>query len=176
MNEECLAAILSRGSVRKFTDDSVPENDLERILKAGISAPSAGNRQPWRVVVVQNDSTRNRLSRAAYDQEFIAEAPVVLVICAVPHESAERYRERGRTLYVLQDTAALAQNTLLAAHIMGYGACWIGAFDEGLVREVVNVPDDMRPVAIIPIGKPAKPAPVKRTRRALWEVVIQESF
>lgn len=176
MNKDCLAAILSRGSVRKFTDDSVPENDVGRILEAGFSAPSAGNRQPWRVVVVRNESTRDRLAMAAYDQRFITEAPVVLVVCAVPEESAERYRERGRTLYVLQDTAALTENILLAAHIMGYGACWIGAFDEGLVGGVVNVPDEMRPVAIIPIGKPLRPAPERRNRRDLSEVVISETF
>ncbi|UCH03787.1 MAG: nitroreductase family protein [Candidatus Thorarchaeota archaeon] len=176
MNEECITALLSRRSVRKFKDESVPETDLERILEAGFSAPSAGNRQPWRVVVVRNEGTRNRLSRAAYDQEFIAEAPVVLVVCAVPSESAERYRERGRTLYVLQDTAALTENILLAAHIIGYGACWIGAFDEDLARSVVSVPDDMRPVAIIPIGKPSRPAPGRRSRRALSEVVVWESF
>lgn len=176
MNEDCLAAILSRGSVRRFTDDSVPENDIERILEAGFSAPSAGNRQPWRVVVVRNESTRDRLAMAAYDQRFIAEAPVALVVCGVPEESAERYRERGRTLYVLQDTAALTENILLAAHIMGYGACWVGAFDEGLVRGVVNVPDEVRPVVIIPIGKPLRPAPERRNRRALSEVVISETF
>jgi len=176
VNEECIAAILSRGSIRKYTDDSVAKKDVERILEAGFSAPSAGNRQPWRVVVVRNESKRNHISRAAYDQKFIAEAPVVLVVCAVPDESAERYRERGRTLYVLQDTAALTENILLAAHILGYGACWIGAFDEDLVRGVVNVPDDMRPVSIIPIGKPARPAPERRIRRALSEVVISEGF
>jgi len=176
MNEECIAAILSRGSVRKFKHDSVPASDVERILEAGFSAPSAGNRQPWRVVVVQNESTRSRLSRAAYDQRFIAEAPVVLVVCAVPAESAARYQERGRTLYVLQDTAALTENVLLAAHIMGYGACWVGAFDEGLVRDAVNVPDEMRPVAILPIGKPARSAPERRSRRAVSEVVISERF
>ncbi|MFX1603266.1 MAG: nitroreductase family protein [Promethearchaeota archaeon] len=176
MNDDCIAAILSRGSVRSFTKDSVPEKDVERILEAGFSAPSAGNRQPWRVVVVRNESTRMRLARAAFDQKFIAGAPVVLVICAVPNESAERYRERGRTLYVFQDTAALTENILLAAHIMGYGACWIGAFDEDLVRGVVSVPDDMRPVAIIPIGKPVRPAAERRSRRALSEVVILEGF
>jgi nitroreductase len=176
MSKECIAAILSRSSIRKFTDDPVPETDLERILEAGFSAPSAGNRQPWRVVVVRNEDTRNRLAGAAYDQKFIAEAPVVLVVCGVPEESAERYRERGRTLYVYQDTAALTENILLAAHVMGYGTCWIGAFDETLVRGVVNVPADMRPVVLIPIGKPARPVAERRFRRDSSEVIVSESF
>jgi nitroreductase len=176
VSKDCISAIVSRGSVRKFTGDSVPEFDVERILEAGFSAPSAGNRQPWRVVVVWKESTRDRLSKAALDQRFVAEAPVVLVVCAVPSESAEKYRERGRMLYVLQDTAALTENILLAAHIMGYGACWVGAFDESLAREAVGMPDDMRPVAIVPIGKPARPVPAKRSRRPSSEVVISEGF
>jgi nitroreductase len=176
LNEDCLDAIKSRRSIRKFENTEISEENLNEILEVGFSAPSGGNRQPWRVVVVRNKNTREALAKAALKQNFLAQAPVVLVICAVPAESAERYGERGSTLYVLQDTAALTQNLLLAAHMKAYGACWIGAFDEGLAAKAVKVPDGMRPVAIIPIGLVAGPTPEKRPRRPLTEVVVSERF
>lgn len=114
---------------------------LQEILATGFSAPSAGNRQPWRVVIIKDGERKELLGMEAFGQTFIAKAPVNIVICAVPHESAERYGERGSALYALQDTAALTQNILLASHILGYGTCWVGAFDEEAVRKVLNVPE-----------------------------------
>jgi len=125
-----LTMIQSRKSIRKYSQKPIPENELKEILKTGFSAPSGGNMQPWRVVVVKDQTRKDRLATAAYGQSFIAEAPVLLVVCAVPHESAEKYKERGATLYALQDTAALTQNILLASHALGYATCWIGAFNE----------------------------------------------
>ncbi|MFQ5831665.1 MAG: nitroreductase family protein [Candidatus Thorarchaeota archaeon] len=176
MSKDCIQSIMSRRSIRRYTDGTISENDIEMILRAGFSAPSAGNMQPWRVVVVRKESSRNRLAEAALRQTFVARAPVVLVVCAVPRESALRYGERGMSLYVLQDTAALVENLLLAAHFLGYGACWVGAFNEDLARGAVGVPDDMRPVAIIPIGISAEPTSRTRPRRPLSEVVVSESF
>ncbi|MFW9799557.1 MAG: nitroreductase family protein [Candidatus Thorarchaeota archaeon] len=176
MSKDCINGLMSRSSIRNFTDDEVSESDIEEILRAGFSAPSAGNMQPWRVVVVRKKTRRNLLAEAAGNQSFVARAPVVLVVCTVPRESAQRYGQRGVSLYVLQDTAALIENLLLAAHFSGYGACWVGAFNEDLAREAVGVPDDMRPVAIIPIGRSARSAPRKPPRRAIAEVVVSESF
>ncbi|MFX0053539.1 MAG: nitroreductase family protein [Promethearchaeota archaeon] len=176
MNESCLDTVKSRQSIRKFESTDISEENLNDILEVGFSAPSAGNRQPWRVVVVRNKNTKAALVEAALNQKFIAQAPVILVVCAVPEESAERYGKRGRTLYVLQDTAALTQNLLLASHMKGYGACWIGAFDEGLAAKAVNVPASMRPVAIVPIGLIAGSVPAMRPRRPLKEVVASEKF
>ncbi len=176
MSKDCIQRIMSRSSIRRYTEGSIPESDIEEILKAGFSAPSAGNMQPWRVVVVRNESTRSLLAEAAGNQSFVARAPVVLVVCAVPRESAQRYGQRGVSLYVLQDTAALVENLLLAAHFSGYGACWVGAFNEDLAREAVGVPDDMRPVAIIPVGRGAETISRTRPRRPLSEVVVSESF
>jgi nitroreductase len=176
VNESCLDAVKSRRSIRKFESTDIGEDNVNEILEVGFSAPSAGNRQPWRVVVVRNKNTKAALVEAALNQKFIAQAPVVLVVCAVPEESAERYGKRGKTLYVLQDTAALTQNLLLAAHLKGYGACWVGAFDETLATKAVNAPDNMRPVAIMPIGHVAGSAPEKQSRRRLEEVVVAEKF
>ena len=173
---QVLGSIRSRCSVRKFQQESIPDELIQDIIETGIRAPSAGNKQPWRIVRVQKQSTKDALAQAALGQIFMADAPVILVICGVPEESAERYGERGRTLYVLQDTAALTTTILLAAHGLGYGACWIGAFDEGKVSEIIRIPDGMRPVAMIPIGKPKGDLPPLRNRRHSSEIVLDETF
>lgn len=156
-------AIKGRRSIRSFRDEDVNDEDLMRILEAGTWAPSAGNLQPWEFIVVRNRDTKGRLAMAAYGQGFIAEAPIVIVVCANTERSASHYGERGRTLYCIQDTAAAIQNMLLAAYALGYGTCWVGAFSEEAVREILSIPRHVRPVAIIPLGKPAtKPAPPPR--------------
>ncbi|NHJ13141.1 MAG: nitroreductase family protein [Candidatus Thorarchaeota archaeon] len=175
MKDECIKAIIGRTSVRRYSEEEVSEGDLEDILQTAVSAPSAGNRQPWRIVVVRDVARKKKLVEAAGGQGFIAQAPIALVIIAVPYESAERYGDRGSSLYVYQDTAALTQNILIAAHRLGYGTCWVGAFNEEAARGAVNVPGDMRPVAIIPIGK-ALGDIIRRQRRPLSEVVVQEKF
>jgi len=176
MKNDCLDLIKKRYSVRKFSPEELPDEDLEEILSTGIRAPSGGNRQPWRIVVVKDLERQERLAIAAGEQTFLAQAPVLLVVCAVPYESAERYGERGATLYALQDTAALVQNILLASHILGYGTCWIGAFNEDLVSKEIRIPTGMRPVAMIPIGKPATEQKGRTSRRPLREVIFNESF
>lgn len=176
MKNEVIRTIQSRTSVRRYSSKPIPENDLKEILETGFSAPSAGNCQPWRVVVVKNKTRKDQLAIAAFGQSFIAEAPVLLVICAVPHESAQRYKERGATLYVIQDTAALTQNILLASHAFGYATCWIGAFNEIEVSKVIQVPAGMRPVSMVPIGYAEGAATIKRTRKSVSDIVIEEEF
>ena len=176
MKEDLLKIIQSRRSVRKYSQSQIPESDLHEILKTGFSAPSAGNRQPWRVVIVKDQSRMDRIASAAYGQTFVARASVVLVVCAVPNESAERYEERGATLYALQDTAALTQTILLASHALGYATCWIGAFDEDEVAKILKVPDGMRPVSIIPIGHAEGEPPKARSRKPITDVTIEEEF
>ncbi|MHA1634709.1 MAG: nitroreductase family protein [Candidatus Thorarchaeota archaeon] len=173
---EMLTMIQSRKSIRKYSQKPIPENELKEILKTGFSAPSGGNMQPWRVVVVKDQTRKDRLATAAYGQSFIAEAPVLLVVCAVPHESAEKYKERGATLYALQDTAALTQNILLASHALGYATCWIGAFNEEEVSKIIKVPVGIRPVSMIPIGLADGVAPKGRPRKSVSDVVIEEEF
>ncbi|TFG95740.1 nitroreductase family protein [Candidatus Thorarchaeota archaeon] len=176
MSKECLSQIRSRRSIRRFTSEPFDEGEINDIVKVGFSAPSAGNLQPWRVVIVTNQEVKEQLSNAAGGQAFLAKASVVFVVCGVPEESAERYKERGRTLYVLQDTAALTLNILHAAHILGYGACWIGAFNEEEVSTILRIPQNMRPVAMIPVGKIEGNLPEMRPRRDLSEVIIRERF
>ena len=176
LTDDCSSMIESRVSIRKFKNAPIPDNDINEIIEIGSKAPSAGNCQPWRVVVVKDAVTREKLAEAAWGQSFVAKAPVILAVCAVPAESKERYDERGETLYVLQDTAALAMSLLLGAHFKGYGACWVGAFDEETVAAVLNMPVGMKPVVLIPVGIPDGPIPKKRKRRPLSGIVVRECF
>lgn len=160
-----------RHSVRHF-DLEVPvsSEDVERLLMAAIRAPSAGNRQPWHFYVVRDAEVRRALAAAAYGQSFVSQAPLVIVVCADAEQSAGRYGQRGRELYALQDTAAAAEHILLAAVALGLGSCWVGAFDEVQAARALNTPPRHRPVAILPIGKPAH-APAHGTpRQPLREV------
>ncbi|MFX0162282.1 MAG: nitroreductase family protein [Candidatus Hodarchaeota archaeon] len=168
-------AIKRRRSIRKYMDEDVLEEDLEKILEAAILAPSAGNRQAWDFVIVRDESVKKALVKAALGQNFIAEAPVVVVVCANMERSASRYGSRGSGLYCIQDTAAAIQNMLLAVTALGLGACWIGAFHEEGVTKILELPIGVRPVAIIPIGHPAKiPRPTPRFR--LSEVLHYEKW
>jgi nitroreductase len=168
-------AIKSRRSVRAFKRDAIKNDDLKKILEAARWAPSAGNRQPLEIVVVKDEAIKQRLAQATRGQDFIIDAPVVLVICANMARTSSRYDERGANLYCIQDTAAAAQNIHLAAYALGYATCWIGAFDEGKAAEVVDAPNGVRPVAIIPIGKPAE-KPRAPQRIPLSEIVHEEKF
>ncbi len=176
MSLECIRKLTSRQSIRRFKSESIPESTIEELVRIGISAPSAGNRQPWRIIIVKDVELRRQLATDAFNQNFIAGAPVVFVICAVPEESAERYQERGRNLYVFQDTAALTLNILHGAHLYGYGACWIGAFKEDAVSKTLKIPSNMRPVSMIPVGKIDGAVPPIRQRKKPSEVIVRERF
>lgn len=159
-----------RFSCRRFTADEPDEAKLAFVLEAARWAPSAGNLQPWRFVVVRNRRLRDELGRAAFRQSFLATAPVVVVVCAVPEESARVYGSRGATLYCLQDTAAAVENMLLAAVDVGLAGCWVGAFDERTVAAVLGLEPALRPVALVPLGVPDE-SPPARHRRPLHDIV-----
>ena len=172
---EVLEAIRTRRSIRRYGPGEVTWEQVETLIDAARWAPSAGNLQPWEFVVVQDPSTKERLARAALNQRFIAQAPVVIVVCADPMRSGSVYGPRGAELYCIQDTAAATQNMLLAAHALGLGTCWVGAFDEYEVRHVLGIPPDIRPVAIVPVGRPAE-SPRPPRRRSLSEIIHREAF
>ena len=160
-----------RHSVRRFAPDvDVPPEFVQRLLVAATRAPSAGNRQPWHFYVVRDPAVKTALAAAAYGQEFVSQAPVAIVVCSDAEQSAERYGQRGRELYCLQDTAAATEHILLAAVSLGLGGCWVGAFDEPRVARALGLPVRHRPVAILPIGEPAY-APAMDSGRRPTETV-----
>jgi nitroreductase len=163
--------ITERHSVRRYDPGvDVSPGEVERLLAAAVRAPSAGNRQPWHFYVVRDPVRRRALAAAAYRQDFVAQAPLAIVVCADAEQSAGRYGQRGRELYCLQDTAAAIEHILLAAVALGLGGCWVGAFDERAASRALNLPGRHRPVAILPIGKPAG-EPATRTRRQGLDLV-----
>lgn len=160
---DILDAIRGRRSIRRFKPNAIPKEKQEKIIEAAKWAPSAGNQQTRELLLIENQDTKNKLSEAAYGQNFIAEAPLVLVACANTTKSSRIYGTRGRNLYSIQDAAAAMQNILLASHSLGLGSCWVGAFDEQQVRKILKIPEDVIPMALIPIGVPDEdPQPPKR--------------
>jgi nitroreductase len=172
---DVLRAVKGRRSIRAFEHDDVSSEIVEKLLDAAIWAPSAGNIQPWEFIVIRKPEIKRALAQAALDQTFIEEAPVVIVVCANENRSSQRYGIRGKTLYCIQDTAAAIQNLHLAAYSLRLGTCWIGAFREERAREILKIPQGIRPVAIIPVGYPAE-TPPPRNRRPMSQVVHYETF
>jgi nitroreductase len=168
-------AITSRRSIRTFEKKTVSDEQVGVLIDAARHAPSAGNIQPWEFVIVRDKQMKKQLSSAALNQASIEGAPVVIVVCANEARSGQGYGSRGVNLYCIQDTAAATQNILLAACAMGLGTCWVGAFQEEMVRRSLNTPTDVRPVAIIPVGYPAE-NPALRKRRTLTEIIHRETF
>jgi len=167
---EFTALIGHRRSIRAFQSRSIDVEILQSIFEAVNLAPSAGNLQAYEIYVVADITQRADLARAALGQEFIAEAPVVLVFCANPARSAVRYRDRGMKLYSIQDATIACTYAMLAATDRGMGSVWVGAFDEREVRRALAIPDDLLPVALLPVGYPAE-SPTPKPRRPLRDLV-----
>ena len=168
---EFFEAVSARRSIRQFKDSPIADDVVEKILNAGIEAPSAGNGQSWHFIVVRDDEIKHRLAVDACQQNFIRQAPVLIVVCA-DLEGAERtYGSRGRDLYSIQNTAAAVENMLLSITALGLSSCWIGAFDEKRASEIISLPKNLRPVAMLPIGYSNEPAKRVPPKRKLSEVV-----
>ena len=169
---EIFEAIEGRRSVRQFKPDrEISDDELNKILNAAIMAPSSGNTQCWRFVVIRDSSLKSRIATEAGHQLFIKQAPVVIVVCADLECALSTYGARGRDTYALQDTAAATENMLLVVRELGLGACWVGAFDEDKAAEILELPKSIRPLAIVPIGAPDEPAKRVPPRRNLKDVV-----
>jgi len=150
-------AIYGRRSVRHYDSSrDVPQEVVEKLLKAAVQAPSAGNLQPWRFWVVRDKSLKEAMAEAAGNQFFVAQASTIVVVCADLEASSWGYGKRGVDLYSIQDTAAAIQNLMLAAHAEGLGTCWVGAFNEEKIRRYLKLPERIRPVAVIPVGYPSQ--------------------
>ncbi len=158
------AVVESRRSIRAFLNRPVEKEKVTRILEAANRAPSAGNLQAYEIYLVARADLRAELARAALDQKFIAQAPLVLVFCAHPARSAQRYGRRGERLYAVQDATIACAFATLAAAALGLGSVWVGAFDEETVRRILQAPEGIVPVAILPLGYPAEDPPPKPRR------------
>lgn len=168
-------AIEGRRSIRVFRPDPIPDNMLKKMLEAAQWAPSAGNLQAREFIIVKDPEIKRALCDAALGQTFIIQAPVNIVVCANKRKSAMRYGRRGEELYCILDAAAAVQNLMLAACALGLGTCWIGAFYDDEVSKILDLPNWLRPVAIIPTGYPAE-SPLPPPREPLSEVAHRERY
>ena len=159
-----------RRSTRTFSDQPVKEADLQRIFEAINAAPSAGNMQAYEVYVARQESLRQALAAAAHDQDFIHQAPVVLVFCVHPERNQARYRDRGERLYAVQDATIACTHAMLAARALGLGSVWVGAFRDEAVHAAIGSPEKQMPVAVLPIGHPLE-WPPPRPRRPLDNLI-----
>ena len=167
---EFFDALKARHSVRAYADTPVEAEKLDQILDVVNLAPSAGNLQAFEVYIVTRADLRSELVAAASGQDFLAQAPVVLVFCACAARSAERYGKRGISLYCIQDATIACTYAMLAAAALGLSTVWVGAFNESEVGRIINASQVHRPVAMLPIGYAAE-EPRIRERRSLKDLV-----
>lgn len=167
--------IKSRRTIRKFTDEDVPDETVREIIETGMLAPSAGNTQSWEFIIVRDKATKHSLSQEALGQMHVFDAPVVIVVAANIKLAEKRYGSRGRDVYCFLSAGAATMNMLLTAVSLGLGAAWVGSFKERPVQEILKLPDYIRPVGIIPLGHPAE-IPEKPPRRGYKEVVHNEKW
>lgn len=165
--------VRSRLSIRSYKPDPVPEAALNRILEAARLAPSAKNLQPWKFIVVSDPAVRAALVPACRGQSFIAEAPLVICGCALAAEAWAGMGGYWRSDVV--DVTIAFEHIVLAAAAEGLGTCWIGAFLEEEVRKVLAIPEGVKPVALTPLGYPAREAK-PRPRKPLTEIVCWNRY
>jgi nitroreductase len=159
-------AIKTRRSIRSYDDRPIEEEKLLRVLEAGRLAPSAKNRQEWRYVVVKDRELRKKLAVAANNQYFLTEAPVIIVGCAT---LVNYVLSCGQPAYTIDLSISMDHMTLQAVE-EGLGTCWIGSFKEDEVKKLLDIPDDMRVVELMPLGYP-KFLPEAKSRLELDEIV-----
>ena len=141
-----------RRMCRAYSGRDVPPEKVDRILDLACRYPSAGHTEPQEFIVVRDRRVKEALARAALGQMFVAQAPLVVVVVSDTRRSAQRYGARGVRFYSIIDGAFVAMIILLAAVDEGLGACFVAAFDDREVQEVLGLPPDVRPIGIIPVG------------------------
>lgn len=163
---DVMEAIQARRSIRSYEDREIEVDKLNRVLEAGLLAPSARNFQDWKFIVVSAKETRVKLAEAAKGQTFVSEAPVVIVACGT---LTDYVMTCGQLTYPI-DVAIAVDHMTLKAVDEGLGSCWIGAFYEDKVKEILGIPPEIRVVAMLPIGYPKESQ--SQSPRKRWEEVI----
>jgi nitroreductase len=170
-------AIQKRRSIRKFKREPLRDTDLKKILEAGRLAPSGGNLQPWYFIVVRHQETKTALAAAADNQTFVADADTIIVALGDPVISIAKlpYKLSSTRVPHRQDPIIAVEHMILAATALGYGTCWIGAFDEQEVKKILKIPENLEVIALLPIGI-SEEHPPPSPRKAFTEISFKESF
>jgi len=172
---DILDLIISRRNIKYFLPKFVSWDTISRVLDAGRHAPSCGNIQNWKFIVVLDPGKKQKLAEAAHEQYDFSMAGALIVICGEPEKAERYYGLRGERLYTIQNCAAAIENMLLEAHSLGLGSSWIGAFDEEAVKSLLGIPEEIRPQAIVALGYP-KEVPQKPPKYPLETVVYFGSW
>lgn len=159
--EAVIDAIMTRSSVRSYTQQEVEQDKIETMLRAGMAAPTAGNKQPWEFIVITDRAILDALPAVAGGMKMAPQAPLAIAVCGVPAKTMPNVPD-----YWVQDCSAATQNILLAAHAMGLGAVWCGAYPDGgtgreaRITELLKLPEGIVALNVIIIGYPnSEPAP-----------------
>ena len=160
-----------RYSVRSYRPDAVEDSKLQQVLEAARLAPTAANRQPFRLIVIHTAGKEADLRRV-YDKTWFVEAPIVICACGV---SDETWVRAGGRSYLDVDVAIAMDHLIMAAADLGLGTCWIGAFDAAAAREVLGIPESVEPIVFTPLGYPGDQLRPK-TRRPLEDLVRYERW
>ncbi len=168
-----LEVIQKRQSVRKYKEDPIPEKTLMRVLEAARLAPSGKNFQPWKFIIVKDKALKEKLAQASAGQFFMAEAPIIIVGCGFPDDC---YARMGRYMksWSVDVTIAL-EHLILQAQEEGLGTCWIGSFEEEGVKAILNIPENVKVLALTPLGYPDE-IPRFRGRKSLDEIISYDRF
>lgn len=176
----------TRRSIRKYLDKPVEDEKLFSVLESVRLAPSWANMQCWRMVVVKNAATRDKLAELSYVESFfapkgyksnpakkaLAEAPVVIVLCADPQRSGMLWGQS----YYLVDAGIASENLMLSARALGLGTVFVGVYDEAKVKNILNIPENIRVVGMFPLGYPAEEKKDGPTRKPMEEIVFYENW
>lgn len=148
-----LDVIIKRRSIRNYNEKEIPDKLLDQLKDALIWAPSSGNLQARKFFFVSKEETKEKLAQGALGQDFIAQCPLV-IICCTDLNKITSYGERGETLYCICDVSASIQNMMLVAAENGLGSCWIGAFNEAKISQILDLNGKIRPIALVTVGYP----------------------
>lgn len=165
-------AIETRRSVRSYQDREIPDDLLQRVLEAARLAPSANNLQPWKFILVRDLDLKEKLVPLCASQGFIAGAPIVVVACGLP----TRGGIGGYASSMMVDVAIAFDHLTLAAAAEGLGTCWVGAFDNDGVKQLLGIPQEVQVVVISPLGYPSTAGAGSKVRKKLEEIVSSDKF
>ena len=169
---DVMEAVKRRCSVRSYQNRPVEEEKLKTILEAGRLAPSASNRQEWRFIVIRDKAARGRLMKAAKNQAFVGQAPVIIACCA---QTDNHIMTCGQACYPI-DLAIAIEHMVLKATEEGLGSCWIGAFYEDQVKDILGIPEQIRVVELLALGYAAGPSVTDKNRLGIDKIVMYEKW
>ena len=163
--EVFLKFLKGRRSIRSFQETPIPDNEIEMILEAGRWTPSASHRQPWEFIIIENQVTRNQLSKLSFWGQFLAQAPVAIAIVVDPRKSGT---------YII-DGACATQNMMLVAWELGLGTCWIADMNTNEAKRILGIPKELYIITVTPLGFPEL-IPVNPGRKDIRNLIHRERF